>query len=76
MKIVKKNDDRWVDFGSLQLGDVFIEHIGDDEFIQMKIEETETDGDCYNAVSLKTGELYGIDSMQRVEKVEAELVIS
>ena len=41
----------------------------------MKIEETETDGDCYNAVSLKTGELYSIDSMQRVEKVEAELII-
>ena len=71
MEIVRKDKNSNCRFVELKAGDVFIEKANGDEYIQMKTEETES----YNAVNLKTGEMYFVDSYTEVKQVHAELII-
>lgn len=76
MEIVRKDKYSCCRFEELKVGDVFIENADSNEFIQMRTEEVgEGYGDCYNAVSLKSGEMYWLDSHAEVKRVHAELII-
>ena len=77
MKIIRKDKDSLVSFGSLRTGDVFIETVEGDEYIQMKTSliETEDEG-IYNAVSLVSGEMYYIGDTELVRLVSGEVTIS
>ena len=75
MRIVNKEEPGYKLFCELDIGDVFIEEIGVDEYVQMKTNEGEYGGDPINAVSLMSGELYFIGPNQLVRLVEAELII-
>jgi hypothetical protein len=75
MKIVNKDEPGYKLFCELEIGDVFIEEVGADEYVQMKTGEGEYGGDPINAVSLVSGELYFIEPNLLVRLVDAELVI-
>lgn len=77
MKIVRKNRTQIKAFADLDIGEIFVEHIDGDEFVQMKIPSL-----CYkatntrcNAVLLETGEICYIADYTQVELVEATLTI-
>lgn len=76
MKIVRKDESGMCRFDELKAGDVFIEDCDGAAFIQMKTEEIDDHGDIYNAVSLSTGEMYGIDAHELVKRVNAELILT
>lgn len=75
MEIVSKDKPGYKLFCELEIGDVFVEEIGVDEYVQMKTNEGEYGGEPINAVSLVSGELYFIKPSQLVRLVEAKLVI-
>lgn len=77
MKIVRKNRTQTKPFADLDIGDIFVERIDDDEFIQMKLPllcDENTNTRC-NAVLLETGEICYIADYTKVELVEATLTI-
>lgn len=76
MKIIRNDQKALRPFGELKIGDVFIEECDGKEYIQMKIDECEYGGDDCNAVSLVTGEIYAVASLDMVRPVSAELVIN
>ena len=71
MKINRMDNRTTYKFGDLQVGDVFIECVGNDEYIQMKTDRVD---DC-NAVLLATGAMYGLGDDTLVIKVDAEITI-
>lgn len=74
--IIRKEYCATVEFGELAPGDVFIETIDNEEFIQMKINTIqEDDGTIHNAVGLDFGDVYHIYPDKKVQKVNAELII-
>jgi hypothetical protein len=75
MKIVRKDKYSLCEFGELKVGDVFIEMCEGNEFVQMKMEPRDEDGEIYNAVCLTTGETYALTADTRVRRVHAELTI-
>ena len=75
MKVNRKNPPNYVRFDSLKVGDVFVEEVGGDEYVQMRIPDVSEDGSTYRAVSLKTGEIYEMENGAPVELVEAEVII-
>ena len=58
-------------FGDLEVGEVFIECVDGEEYIQLKTETI----DDHNAVSLTSGYMYEVDDDTLVIKVNAELTI-
>lgn len=76
MKITRNDHCVYKEFGKLQEGEVFIEEVDDAEYVQMKLNPFDCEGELFNAVSLVTGEIYGIDPNTRVRVVNAELIIS
>lgn len=71
MKINRMDKKTTYKFGELQIGDVFIECVDGDEYIQMKTENV----DGSNAVSLATGAMYDLEDDTLVIKVDAEITI-
>lgn len=71
MKINRMDNKTTCKFGELQVGDVFIECVDCEEYIQMKTDNI----DGYNAVSLATGRMYDLEDDTRVIKVDAEITI-
>ena len=76
MKITRNDQCVYKTLGELQEGEVFIEEVDDAEYVQMKLNPFDCEGELFNAVSLVTGEIYGIDPHTRVRVVNAELIIS
>lgn len=76
MKITRNDQCVYKEFGELQTGEVFIEEVDDAEYVQMKLNPFDCEGEPFNAVSLVTGEIYWIDPNTRVRMVNAELIIS
>ena len=77
MKIVRKNQTQMKAFVCLDIGDIFIEQIDDDDFVQMKLPllyDKATNSLC-NAVLLETGEICHVADTTQVELVEATLTI-
>ena len=77
MKIVRKNRTQIESFADLDIGDIFVEHIDGDEFVQMKIPLLCDEGSntrC-NAILLETGEICYIADCTKVELVETTLTI-
>ena len=77
MKIVRKNRTQTKAFADLDIGEIFVEHIEGDEFVQMKIPllyDKDTNMLC-NAILLKTGEICYMTDGTKVELVEATLTI-
>ena len=77
MKIVRKNRTQTKAFADLDIGEISVEHIDGDEFVQMKIPllcDEVTNTRC-NAVLLETGEICYIADYTEVELVEAILTI-
>lgn len=78
MKVIRKDKDGLVSFGSLRVGDVFVEIYSDGkEYIQMKTSPIKdaTDYHIYNAVCLESGEMYDMDDNTMVRLVTAEATI-
>lgn len=74
--IIRREPALTVEFGELKPGDVFIERVGDDDYIQIKINPIEhPDGTVHNAVSLDYGEVFYVHATKKVQKVVAELTI-
>ena len=71
MKINRLDNRTTHRFGDLQVGDVFIECVDGDEYIQMKTDNI----DGYNAVSLATGQMYDLENDTCIIKVDAEITI-
>lgn len=76
MKITRNDRYTYKEVGELEAGEVFIEEVDDAEYVQMKLNPFDCEGELFNAVSLITGEIYGIDPHTRVKVVNAELIIS
>lgn len=76
MKITRNDHCVYKELGELQAGEVFIEEIDDAEYVQMKLNPFECEDELLNAVSLVTGEIYGVDPNTRVRVVNAELIIN
>lgn len=76
MKITRNDRCVYKEVRELEAGEVFIEEADDAEWIQMKLNPFDCEGERFNAVSLVTGEIYGIDPNARVRVVNAELIIS
>ena len=76
MKITRNDRCVYKEVRELQEGEVFIEEVDDAEYVQMKLNPFDCEGELFNAVSLVTGEIYGIDPNTRVRVVNAELIIS
>ena len=77
MKIVRKNRTQITPFADLDIGEIFVEHIDGDEFVQMKLPllcDEAANTRC-NAVLLETGEICYIADYTKVELVEATLTI-
>lgn len=77
MKIVRKNRTQTKSFVDLDIGDIFVEDIDGDEFVQMKIPllcDEVTNTRC-NAILLETGEICYMTDGTKVELVEATLTI-
>ena len=75
MNIIKNDLSHYRQFDELDVGDVFIEYMGENEYIQMKTESFRSRGGSVNAVSLVSGELYHIKPSTLVRVVDADLVI-
>ena len=74
--IIRREPTLTVEFGELKPGDVFIERVGDDDYIQMKINPIEQkDGTISNAVGLDFGEVFYVIATKKVQQVVAELTI-
>lgn len=70
---ITRNDNKEVDFYTIEKGDVFKNNCG----IFMAIEEVENkNGGFYNAVDVETGELTFFYSDEKVIALKAELVVS
>ena len=76
MKVIRKDKDNLVSFGSLRVGDVFIETLDENEYIQMKTSPIETEECIYNAVSLLSGEMYDMHDTDLVRLVSGEVIIN
>lgn len=75
MKITRRDKGIYKELGELEEGEVFIEEVDDAEYVQMKLNPFDVEGELFNAVSLVTGEIYGIDPHTQVRVVNAELII-
>lgn len=75
--IIKRNDTfPLVEFGELQCGDVFIEKVDGNDYIQIKVNLIqEEDGTTHNAVGLDYGDVYYVHPATKVQRVVAELHI-
>lgn len=74
--IIKREHYATVEFGELAPGDVFIEKVDGDDYIQMKINPIqEEDGTTHNAVGLDYGDVYYVHPTKKVQRVVAELTI-
>lgn len=74
--IIKKEKSQMVEFGELNIGDVFIEMVNGEEIVQMKISPIqEDDGTTYNSIDLSWGEACYTTVDRKVYRVFAELVI-
>lgn len=74
MYIRYENETRGMEFGQLDVGEVFAEW-GDDAAVYIKT--TEVGGpDALNAVDLQNGEPVWFSSISRVRPLDAELVLS
>ena len=74
--VIKKNKPSMVEFGELAPGDVFVEMIDGEEFVEMKVAAvTEDDGVTWNCVSLADGTAYYTKPTKQVCRVIAELNI-
>ena len=77
MKIVRKKRTQTKSFAELDIGDIFVEHIDGDEFVQMKMPllcDENTNTRC-NAILLETGEICYMTDGTKVELVEATLTV-
>lgn len=74
--IIKKTKAPMVEFGELEPGEVFIEMVDGEEFVEMKTHPiTEEDGSIWNTVSLSDGTMYYTKPTKQVIRVSAELNI-
>ena len=73
MKIIKKHDNDMVDFYALTSGDVFL--FGNDYYLKINAIESKDADVIINAVRIDTGEAYAFAVYDRVQNVEAELVV-
>lgn len=71
--LITRNDNKEVDFCTIETGDVFKNNCG----IFMVIEEVEVkNGGFYNAVDVETGELTLFYADEKVVALKAELIVS
>lgn len=75
MTITFAKENKGVEFECLEVGDVFVE-VADSEDVYIKIDEISNEDRIINAVDLRTGMAVYIDSYERVELMEAELLVS
>lgn len=74
--IIRREHAPTVEFGELAPGDVFIEKVDGDDYIQMKINPIqEGDSTTHNAVGLDYGAVYYVHPTKKVQRVVAELTI-
>ena len=74
--VIKKNRAPMVEFGELEPGEVFIERVDGEEFVEMKTHPIEEDdGSIWNTVSLCDGMMYYTKPTKQVVRVSAELNI-
>jgi hypothetical protein len=72
MKITKKHNDGLTNFYNLDSGDIFL--LDNAYYLKINAIELE-DGSIVSAVRIDTGEVYWFANDERVEKVEAELIV-
>lgn len=77
MKIVRKSRTQTKSFMELDIGDIFVERIDGEDFVQMKIPllYDEDTGNRFNAILLATGEVCYMTDGIKVECVDATLTI-
>lgn len=74
--IIKKPKAPTVEFGELSIGDVFIEMVDGEEYVQMKITPIqEADGTVHNSVGMEYGVTCYTSADRKVYRVVAELNI-
>lgn len=73
MKVIRETGKRTAYFFDLRIGDAFL--FCEKPFIKTCTYNIGTTDDFINAVRLNDGEMYGFNSWDKVELVDAELII-
>ena len=74
MKIEDSRIDQTITFDCLAWGDTFVDS-DEDVFMKMESACSSKNGELYNAVYLKSGEITHFDSDEKVRTIKAKVVI-